>query len=45
MSIGRTSAEPRAIDGTRKRDSIGETPSFSAISATLSGQSFSISRP
>ena len=44
MSIGRVSAEPRAIDGTRLSGAIGETPSFSAISATFSGQSCSISR-
>ena len=44
MSIGRTSAEPRAIDGTRFSGAIGEMPSFSAISATFSGQIFSIRR-
>src|SRR4029453_8910003 len=42
MSIGRTSSVPRAIDGTRLV--ILGMPSRSAMSATLSGQSFSIRR-
>ena len=45
VSMGRTSTEPRAIDGARLSGGIGGMPSRSAISATFWGQSLSISRP